>query len=108
MVVNLLINAVQHGAGSIRVEARGDGEQVTVAVSNEGNGIPRHALPTLFDPLTRVIPSPLPRGTAAGMGLGLYICRWIAHARDGTIAVESAEAITMFTVCIPRQVRRRD
>lgn len=26
------------------------------------------------------------------MGLGLYICRCIAHAHDGTIAVESTEA----------------
>jgi K+-sensing histidine kinase KdpD len=83
MVVNLLINAVQHGAGSIRVEARGDGEQVTVAVSNEGNGIPRHALPTLFDPLTRVIPSPLPRGTAAGMA---WACIYAGGSRTPATA----------------------
>ncbi|WP_371884660.1 sensor histidine kinase [Caballeronia sp. S22] len=53
MVINLLVNAVQHGAGPICVEACGDGEQITLTVSNEGSPIPRHALPTLFDPLTR-------------------------------------------------------
>ena len=40
MLVNLLVNAVQHGAGPIRVEAYGDDDQVTVAVSNQGNPIP--------------------------------------------------------------------
>jgi signal transduction histidine kinase len=48
-------------------------------VSNEGNSIPEHALPTLFDPRTWVGP-PNRSGTAAGMGLGLYICRCIASA----------------------------
>ncbi|MEM5364837.1 sensor histidine kinase [Paraburkholderia azotifigens] len=101
LLVNLLTNAVRYGSGKIVVEARAHDEQVTVVVANEGNPIPEHALPTLFDPLTRAT-SPDRSGMAAGMGLGLYICRCIASAHQGTISVESSKRGTCFTVQIPR------
>ncbi|MFT0174072.1 sensor histidine kinase [Paraburkholderia mimosarum] len=100
LVVNLLTNAVRYGSGQIVVEARAHDGQMTVVVENEGNPIPERAFPTLFDPLTR---GTLPdrSGMAAGIGLGLYICRCIASAHEGTISVESSEAGTRFTVQIP-------
>jgi len=101
LLVNLLTNGVRYGTGSVTVEAGGDDSHVTLVVSNEGNPIPEHALPTLFDPLTRAGP-PDRRGTAAGMGLGLYICRCIASAHQGTIGVTSSESGTRFTVSLPR------
>ncbi|MEM5340201.1 HAMP domain-containing sensor histidine kinase [Paraburkholderia azotifigens] len=100
LLVNLLTNAVRYGTGSIVVEATGQDGQVTLVVSNEGNPIPERALPTLFDPLTRAGPADR-RGTAAGMGLGLYICRCIASAHQGTIGVASSGNGTSFTVCLP-------
>lgn len=102
LVVNLLSNAVQHGRGRITLAVREDGGDVAVSVSNEGPEIPADALPTLFDPLTRVTPLPAERRTAPGMGLGLYICRCIAHAHQGSIAVTSTEGQTVFTVRMPR------
>ncbi|WP_233827751.1 sensor histidine kinase [Paraburkholderia sp. ZP32-5] len=100
LLVNLLVNAVRYGSGQIVVEARAHDGQVTVVVANEGNPIPERALPTLFDPLTRAT-TPDRSGMAAGMGLGLYICRCIASAHQGTISVESSERGTRFTVQIP-------
>ncbi|WP_250442026.1 sensor histidine kinase [Caballeronia sp. AZ1_KS37] len=100
LLANLLTNAVRYGTGPIVVEATGHDGQVTLVVSNEGNPIPERALPTLFDPLTRAGPADR-RGTAAGMGLGLYICRCIAIAHQGTIGVASSENGTSFTVCLP-------
>ncbi|AOK42578.1 sensor histidine kinase [Burkholderia vietnamiensis] len=100
MIVNLLTNAVRYGSGQIVVEARPHDEHVIVVVANEGNPIPERALPTLFDPLTRAT-SPDRSGTAAGMGLGLYICRCIATAHQGTISVETSEAGTRFIVQMP-------
>lgn len=97
LVVNLLANAARYGAGDIVVEAGGHDGRMTLVVSNEGNPIPEEALPTLFDPLTRVSRP----GTAAGIGLGLYICRCIAIAHQGTIGVTSSANGTRFTVCLP-------
>ncbi|BCQ28860.1 sensor histidine kinase (plasmid) [Caballeronia sp. NK8] len=102
LLVNLLVNAVQHGSGNISVDALGHGEQLTLVVSNEGVPIPATALPTLFDPLTRASRSSRQRGPSSSMGLGLYICRCIARAHSGTIEAESVEGGTSFTVQIPR------
>jgi signal transduction histidine kinase len=101
LMVNLLTNAVRYGSGPIVVEAKGQDGKVTVVVSNQGDPIPEHALPTLFDPLIRAS-SPNRSGTAAGIGLGLYICRCITTAHQGTISVESSEQGTRFTVHLPR------
>lgn len=100
LVVNLLTNAVRYGSGTVVVEAGAHGGQMTLAVSNEGDPIPEQALATLFDPLTRAR-TPNRSGTAAGIGLGLYICRCIACAHQGTIGVTSSGSGTRFTVCLP-------
>ena len=102
LIVNLLTNAVQHGCGPVRLEAVGDGQQIVLAVSNGGPGIPANALPTLFDPLTRADPPPGKNRVSSGIGLGLYICRCIAGAHRGTIDVASDATRTVFTVRIPR------
>ncbi|CAM2156417.1 hypothetical protein PT2222_390024 [Paraburkholderia tropica] len=100
LIVNLLTNAVRYGSGQIVVEASARDGWVMVAVANEGNPIPERGLPTLFDPLTRAT-MPDRRGMAAGIGLGLYICRCIASAHQGTISVVSSAAGPRFTVAIP-------
>ncbi|SDC95599.1 sensor histidine kinase [Paraburkholderia lycopersici] len=102
LIVNLVTNAVQYGCGAVLVEAAGDVGQIVLGVSNGGPPIPATALPTLFDPLTRVNPSPKHGRASSGVGLGLYICRCIAHAHQGTIEVESDEGGTVFTAKIPR------
>ncbi|QIE29665.1 sensor histidine kinase [Caballeronia sp. SBC2] len=105
LVINLLVNAIQHGEGAIKLSAHGEGDSVTVAVANEGKPIPKHLTGRIFDPLTRTYSPPERRGTAAGVGLGLYICRCIAHAHGGAIAVESADTATVFTVTLPRVLK---
>ncbi|WP_227747130.1 sensor histidine kinase [Paraburkholderia franconis] len=100
LVVNLPVNGVRYGSGEVALESVGHDGQVTMVVSSEGNPIPERALPTLFDPMTRAS-LPNREGTAAGMGLGLYICRCITTAHHGTIGVESTEHGTSVTVRIP-------
>jgi signal transduction histidine kinase len=102
LVVNLLTNAVNHGSGVIRLSVGGDEQQVVLKVSNEGPSIPADALPTLFDPLTRASASGEQKRASSGMGLGLYICRSIAQAHNGTIDIYSSDIETAFTVKIPR------
>jgi signal transduction histidine kinase len=102
LVINLLVNAIQHGQGAIELSARGDGDRVAVVVANEGRPIPKHLAAHIFDPLTRTYSPPERRGTAAGVGLGLYICKCIAQAHGGSISVESANLKTVFKVTLPR------
>ncbi|WP_186136796.1 sensor histidine kinase [Burkholderia gladioli] len=101
MMVNLLSNAARYGRGLVTAQARGEGDQVALIVFNEGDPIPEDRLPTLFEPLTRS-ETPDRRGSAAGMGLGLYICRCISSAHGGTIEVASSDDGPTFTVLLPR------
>lgn len=100
---NLLVNAIQHGTGDIHVAVSGLDQEVALTVCNEGGPIRKEAMPTLFDPLTRTYSPPEKRGTAAGIGLGLYICKRIAQAHHGEIDVASTDVATTFTVTLPRQ-----
>ncbi|MBR8141805.1 sensor histidine kinase [Burkholderia vietnamiensis] len=101
LIVNLLTNAVRYGKGRIAIDAMGRSDDITIAVFNEGNPIPPEALPTLFDPLTRGRLSN-ENGVSSGIGLGLYICRCIANAHQGTVRVVSGKQGTTFTVLMPR------
>lgn len=90
VLTNLLSNAVRHAPAGSTVRVRVDvaPEQWTCTVSDEGEGIPAAALPTLFERFGGQ--SPEHRRPGAGLGLGLYICHSLVTAHGGTIAVDSA------------------
>lgn len=102
ILVNLLVNAVQHGEGAVHLRAIAEEETVRIEVSNVGDPIPDHAMRALFDPLMRTYTPPERRGAAAGLGLGLYVCDCVARLHHGTIEVESSAEVTTFTVRLPR------
>lgn len=101
---NFFANAVQYGSPDrpISVTLRGSDGEVALAVHSEGEPIPSESLGILFDPMVRLADSgDRPLGS---IGLGLYICRQIAVAHGGKIAVESsAEIGTTFTVMLPKR-----
>ena len=48
---NLMLNAIQHGAGkAIKVTATGEENSVVLSVENEGPPIPKQLQVTMFDP----------------------------------------------------------
>src|SRR5262245_15568581 len=102
-LTNLLSNAVAHGSPGkpITVKACGDGDvKVSVAVTNEGRGIPRDQLGDLFNPMKR---APADRGDRRHLGLGLYIVNRIVEAHGGSVDVRSSdEEGTTFRITIPR------
>lgn len=102
LLSNLLSNAARYGDGKIGLSMEDEGEWLKMTVSNGGEPIPSSAIPTLFDPLTRVTRHPERRISAAGLGLGLFICKSIITAHHGTISVESTDQQTTFTVRLPR------
>jgi two-component system phosphate regulon sensor histidine kinase PhoR len=107
---NLLHNAVKYGrsGGEVRVEfgrseasGKRDGEgAATVSVKDQGEGIPREAIPRLTERFYRVdIKRSRERG---GTGLGLAIVKHILNRHQGRLQIESAvgEGST-FTVVLP-------
>ncbi|MCA9996967.1 MAG: ATP-binding protein, partial [Anaerolineales bacterium] len=71
-----------------------------VQVRDEGIGIPKHALPNLFQRFYRTQVA-VERGIA-GTGLGLYMVKQSVESYNGTISVVSEEGRgTTFTVCLP-------
>jgi len=103
-LTNLVENAVQHGTMGkpITVTGSAEGEQVFLAVHNDGPPIPERDRARIFEPLvgTTETSSPI---ISTNMGLGLYIVREIVQAHGGTIDVASSESAgTIFTAELPR------
>jgi signal transduction histidine kinase len=84
VLYNLIGNAVKYrGADpviTIRVEDFGD--SVSVAVEDNGKGIPDDLKPHVFERFQRG------DTTVSGKGLGLYICKSLIERYKGTLAVE--------------------
>jgi len=78
LVTNLLDNALRHGGGKVRVELAG----TTLAVLDEGSGIPEAERERVFESYYRV-----PGAAGAGSGLGLAIVREIAAQHGARVEI---------------------
>jgi len=89
IVTNLLDNAVRHGGGQVdvRVRVSWNDSRASLAVEDNGAGVPPGCEPHLFDRFYRA-ESSRSRATG-GYGLGLSICKALAESMDGTLAYES-------------------
>lgn len=97
---NLINNAVKYAPGSrIVVKIQQDLSGAMISIRDYGPGIPEPYLACLFDRFFRV---PDLSQKIHGSGLGLYICKQIIDAHQGTIQVESTIGKgTIFTVVLP-------
>lgn len=100
LTVNLLANAVGYGSGQIALEASRYDEQVTIVVSKKVIRYRCARFPRCSIALARAN-APSRSDAAAGMGLGLYICRCVVAEHQGTVIVQSTESGTSFTVYFP-------
>lgn len=91
VLVNLLENAAKYSppGSTIRIAARQQGESVAIAVEDEGPGIPRYLLPSLFAPFARLEQGPGDGPRPPGTGLGLAIARALVLAHGGRIDAEN-------------------
>jgi two-component system OmpR family sensor kinase len=104
VVANLLANARVHTPVGTTVVASLEVTEAscTIRVRDDGPGIPRHLLPSVFERFTRGDVSRARSGPAdGGSGLGLAIVAAITAAHGGRIHVESAPGRTEFTVELP-------
>jgi len=91
VVANLLDNAVRHSPpdGRVWVSAHEADGMTTIAVADEGPGIPAHEAARVFERFYRT--DEARSGRAGGTGLGLAIARWIVDAHGGAIRAEERE-----------------
>ncbi|MBI5930049.1 MAG: GHKL domain-containing protein [Chloroflexi bacterium] len=88
---NLIINAIKYsGKGkSVYVTVSQAGHFVTVAVADNGIGIPDDHLPFIFDRFYRVPSEEHQEHRKEGMGLGLAIVKAIVEKHGGHVEVQS-------------------
>jgi signal transduction histidine kinase len=86
---NLVENAVRYApeGTTVTITARQTEDRVTIAVTDQGLGMPPDALPHIWDRFTRVDPSR--SRESGGNGLGLAIVRKAVEAMHGHVAVTS-------------------
>ena len=100
---NLLSNARQHtsAGGTVVLRTTVEEEQVTIAVTDTGAGIPAEALGRVFERYYRGQAARTRKG--AGTGLGLPISRAIALAHGGDLVAESTPGEgSSFMLHLPR------
>jgi signal transduction histidine kinase len=82
VLLNLVDNSIRSGAKNIWIELRQVDKQVSVAVADDGPGVPADVVHRIFDPFftTRV--------EGEGTGLGLHLSRRIAQDCGGELRYE--------------------
>lgn len=100
-LANLVDNAIRYSPAGARVSmtaAAHDGE-IVFTVADTGPGIPRDALPRVFERFYRI-----DRGRSrreGGTGLGLAIARHLVESQGGRIWVDSGPGGSRFSFTIP-------
>jgi PAS domain S-box-containing protein len=109
IVLNLVTNAIKFTpSGSVTVVASHDPEakEVTIGVRDTGIGIKSEDHERVFEDFRQADNSPARE--YGGAGLGLAICRRLAHMMEGRVELQSAVGQgSTFTLTLPVRLRRR-
>jgi signal transduction histidine kinase len=105
IVSNLISNAVKYGKKNSKISVRLQhlSDEVQLSVTNEGPGVTKEEIPTIFSRFWR---SKSTRGSGVpGLGLGLYIAKGLVEGHGGRIWVESTPGkTTTFSFTLPTRV----
>lgn len=87
VVSNLVSNAAKFGATHVTVSVVTDGEHARLTVADDGRGFTAEEHAAMFGAFRR---GGKERGTGAkGSGLGLFLCRQLAHRMGGKLTAQS-------------------
>jgi len=99
--LNLIVNAEQairesREKGTLRIRTGKSDNSVWVSFHDDGPGIPKENLPSIFDPFYTT------KRPGRGTGLGLSICKSVIKEHNGSIeAANAADGGAVFTVTLP-------
>ncbi len=101
IVMELLHNACKYTPPQehITLTAQANDSHVQIQVSNSGVELPPEELPRIFEKFYRVVR--IDRWKQGGTGLGLALVKRLVEHLQGTIQVESKNALTCFTLQLP-------
>lgn len=93
-------NAIKYTPAGERISlnAKRDGDNVAISVSDNGIGIPEHDLPHVFDRFFRADQSRARK--TGGTGLGLSIAKWIVDRHGGHVELLSRKDIGTHIVLV--------
>ena len=88
--------------GQISLSGAVDKDQAQVAIKDTGIGIPKEALPRVFEKFYQV--DPQQTGQIRGFGLGLFYARQFIQDHGGSVTIDSQPGMgTTVTITLPRQ-----
>jgi signal transduction histidine kinase len=95
---NLISNAIRYGGPMVVISTGESGDVIQVVVRDNGDGVPPEDEATIFLPYRR---STRGRRDPSSIGLGLWVCRQLAHAMGGHLVYQRREGWTEFLLTIP-------
>jgi signal transduction histidine kinase len=98
IVRNLVTNATRYGGGETWISLSSDETWCTLAVSDNGSGIPPELEHHIFDPY---IQAGQARGTQQPIGLGLTVSRHLALLMGGELSYRRESGATRFELTLP-------
>ncbi len=93
IVTNIVGNAFEAGAENVYIQAKTEGLNLVLRISNDGEPISSDDTGKIFEPFYTT--------KTSGTGLGLAIVRSAAEIQGGTIAVGQIDGKTTFTITFP-------
>jgi two-component system, NtrC family, sensor kinase len=98
-LINLTVNAIhamgEKGGGRLTVTSARRGDEVEIAVTDTGPGIPEHIRQNLFEPFVTTKPE------GKGTGLGLSTVLMVIERHRGRIEFSSSSGGTTFRINLP-------
>lgn len=94
---NLLDNAARYGGQDVRIAIEREESTVSLRVMDDGPGVPHGDWESIFEPYRRAHATP---GRTMSMGLGLAICRQLAHLMGGDLTYRYQDGTSIFELTL--------
>jgi signal transduction histidine kinase len=98
IIRNLLTNAVRYGGERVWIESETANRTVSVAVLDDGLGVPPEAVDKIFEAYERAHNAAT---QPASVGLGLAVSRQLARLMGGDLAYRRRDGATAFVLTLP-------